>query len=501
MNRRVHDPRNDILLHEDLIVPMHHHDSRMDFLLAQTPDGVKPVDVDTAAELVRKRRYPEVTEVDHVADGPKGLSRRAVLAGGGIGLGALLMPSAQPRYSFAVGTGKQDLLVVIFLRGGMDGLSAVVPVNDPNYYTARRETAVPAGNTFQLNNQFGMNNDLLALKPIWDARQMAIVVGAGNPTLTRSHFEDQKVCEQGNAPANLRSGWVARHLASNSAPHGTFRAVSMGTHVSISLTTTAFDVVALSEIKEFDIKGGPDVRPRMMGSLSAMYRNARGVAEQESRLLMRAIEQLGPERAKEDDGKVYVPANGAVYPTVSDDRNVKPGDAMFGRGMRDIARLARAGVGLECATIDLDEWDMHVKMGETSAWEPLGWWRRKARILAQGIAALRTDLGPLWNSTTVVVMSEFGRRVAANGALGTDHGHGNALFVLGGGINGGIYGTQPLLTRDNMAPAMGEDVPITTDYRQVLNEVVTKRLLNSNTAQVFPGWTAQPPLGLAKPIP
>ncbi|GAB3708015.1 DUF1501 domain-containing protein [Mariniluteicoccus flavus] len=476
MHRPVHDPRHDLPLHDDVITPMHHHIEGRDFLMAHDERGARPVTVDAAVELARTRRVPQVSEVDHVADGPRHIKRRSVLAAGGVGLGAMLMPHTAPRMSFASTPGNRDLLVVVFLRGGFDGLSAVVPVGDPAYYAARPDIGVRPEQTFALNGAFGMNKNFSALKPLWDRRQVAVVVGAGNRALTRSHFEDQISCELA-APASQRSGWVGRHLATSSAQHGTFRAISVGGQVALSLTTTAFDTLAMSGLKEFDIYSWGALRPRMVGSLSALYANAGGIAVEQSRLLVSAINELAAQREV-----AYAPANGAAYK-----------DNDFARGLRDVAQMAKAGVGLEAVTIDLNDWDMHRGLGRAEV--ATDWYSRMATTLSEGVAAFAADLGTLWNSTTVVMMSEFGRRVAQNGDLGLDHGHVNTLWVMGGGINGGVYGTQPSLAAGNLVQG---DVPITTDYRTVLAEVVAKRLLNTKTAEVFPGWTTTAPLGVAR---
>ncbi|NNG18043.1 DUF1501 domain-containing protein [Naumannella sp. ID2617S] len=477
MRRPIHAPANDLGLHEDVLTPMHHHQPGKDFLLAHDDDGVRPVTVDQAVELARARRSPGVDEVDQLPDGPRGIRRRSLLAAGSVGLGAMLMPSAGPRLSFAATPGNRDLLVVVFLRGGFDGLSAVVPVADPAYYAARPGIGVRPEHTFALDSRFGMNQNLAPLKPLWDARQLAVVVGAGNPGVTRSHFDDQVSCELA-APANQRTGWIARHLALASAELGTFRAISIGGQVALSLTTTAFDTLAMSGVKEFDLYSWGALRPRMMGSLSALYANSGGFEVEQSRLLMSAIDRLGALREQ-----TYVPAGGAVYEA-----------NRFATGLRDIAQLAKAEIGLEAVTIDSQDWDMHRGLGRADV--ATDWFARQATELSRALAAFATDLGPRWNSTTVVLISEFGRRVTQNGDLGVDHGHGNTLWLLGGGINGGVFGSQPALAAANLQQGA---VPITTDYRTVLAEVISKRLGNTRTGEVFPGWSSTAtPLGVAR---
>lgn len=474
MARRVLDPRNEVVLRDDLITPMHHHVPGQDFLLARTQEGHQRVSVAQATALAHQANTtPGVHEVDQ--ESGRGFSRRMFIRSGTIGAGALAMSAAYPRMSFAAGA--KDLLVVVFLRGGIDGLSAVVPVTDSAYYNARPTIAVKPENTFALNASFGMNNNMAALKPLWDARQVAIVLGTGNLKVTRSHFEDQVSCEQA-APAVQRSGWIGRHLATSSSTQGTFRAISMGDQVALSMTTTAFDTVAMSSVAEFDVYTWTNLRSNILSSISKMFASASGEAQERAMLTIKAVNELSTVREA-----TYTPSGGAVYP-----------DHPFGNGMKDIARMAKAGVGMEAATIDFNDWDMHNRLG--LATNPGDWFSRQSRTLAETLAAFATDMGTRWATTTVVLMSEFGRRVAQNGDLGLDHGHGNVFWALGGGINGGIYGTQPSLTSSNLVQG---DVPITTDYRQPLSEIVSRRLSNgANLGQVFPGFTAGTSLGVAK---
>lgn len=474
MFSRILDPRAEVVLRDDLITPMHHHTPGKDFLVAQTADGPRRVSVNEATRIVAAAdSTPGVHDVDRV-DGSR-FSRRNFLRSGTIGAGALAVSAMTPRMSFAAGA--QDLLVVCFLRGGIDGLSAIVPVTDSAYYNARPNIAVRPEETFALNANFGMNRNMDALKPLWDARQLAVVLGSGNPSITRSHFEDQTACEQA-APAAQRSGWIGRHLASSSSAAGTFRAIAMGERVAISLTTTAFETVAMSSVSEFDIYAWEGIKTPLLRSLDEMYAHAGGIARDQAHLTISAINSLAEVR-----NTPYTPQNGAEYP-----------DHSFARGLKDIARMAKANVGLEAATVDFSDWDMHYGLGVAS--NPNDWFARNSRLLAQGLAAFARDLGSKWGTTTVVLMSEFGRRVEQNGDWGADHGHGNVLWALGGGIAGGVYGSQPSLSDGNLI--MG-DVPLTTDYRLPLAEIVTKRLGNgSSLGQVFPGYTPGAFLGVAR---
>lgn len=480
--------RHDALLAEDVIIPIHHHDERRDHFLASTPQGFRPVSpaeadvIGSECSLIK-----DVQDAPIADDGPKnvgGLRRRQVIGGAGAGLGMLLAQSAMPRMAFAAeadaasgaggAAGADHTLVCIFLRGGIDGLSTVVPVDDKNYYSARPKTAIPADKTWELGSSgYGMNATFAALKPMWEAKDLALVLGAGSPAVTRSHFDDMDRMElaQGSAPAQVRSGWIARHLASSSTPGGTFRAITIGSQVATALTTNAFETLAMTEIKAFDILGWQAQRPQLLATLDALYGAAGGPVAAAAEATMSAVTGLADLRSGE-----YTPANGAAYPQTP-----------FGRGLRDIARIIKAGKGLQAACVDLGGWDHHASM--SPAFTGL------STQLSEGLAAFRADLGEAWGRTSVVAMSEFGRRVKENGTAGTDHGHGNVMLFAGGGVKGGVYGDQPELSEDNLE--LGEDVPIKHDYRAGLSDLITERLGNGgNLGTIFPGYEQSKPLGL-----
>ncbi|MGC3992913.1 MAG: DUF1501 domain-containing protein [Propionicimonas sp.] len=468
--------RGEALLHEDLITPLHHHDESQNRLLA-TLDGqtrvVTPRQANDLVATLRPNRRVDDPTVEHVPTGPR-LGRRGLFRGSLIGLGGLLAASAAPRYSFAAGTGG-DLLVCIFLRGGFDGLAALGLPNDSYYGTLRGTTRVSTG--LALSSDYVLNPNFSAINDIWNDGQLAVVVGSGHPDVQRSHFEDQDLCERA-AKANVRSGWIGRHIASSSSASGTFRGITIGDRVVLSLTTNAYQSIAMSSVDSFTLESAWNDGDRLVTDLGAIYGDAGGVLATQAQATLTAVQSLGTVRSQ-----AYAPANGASYP-----------DTTWGKGLKDIARLAKADLGMEVACIDYGGWDMHQNIGRPG--DADGAFSTLARDFSKGLAAFRTDLGSRWNSVTVVTMSEFGRRAEVNGDGGSDHGHGNLMFLMGGSIKGGtVYGSMPTsLSPDNLTDG---DVPITTDYRQALSEIVSKRLGNSNLDQVFPGFTPGPALGVA----
>lgn len=471
--------RGSALLHEDVVTPVHHHDEAQDAMLVEV-DGTSRTMSGCEADSYVTQRYdlPELTEVEHVDGGPRFVKRRHVLAGAAAGFGALLTATSMPRYAFAApAAGRpQGLLVCVFMRGGFDGLSAVVPVNDPAYYAARKTIAVPAGRTLPLDGTWGLSTHMRALKPLWDAGELAIIQGAGSPEVSRSHFADQVTVERA-APASVRSGWLGRYLQAASADTGTFRGVSVGSSTVLSLTTKALETVAVSSIDAFDLTvwGSERLRSHVRTAINEMYRGAGGEVQMTASATMDAAEQLQQVRASQ-------PRAGSGYPT-----------STWGKGLAEIARMAKSGAGIEVACIDIGDWDMHAGLGAAS--DEQAWFARRARDFAEGLAAFRQDLGGMWDSTTVVTMSEFGRRVAENGGGGVDHGQGNTMFVMGGTVRGGrVLGTVPSLEAANLS--LG-DVPITLDYRQALSEIVSARLGGgADLGAVFPGFTPGKPLGI-----
>lgn len=468
--------RGEALLHEDLITPLHHHDESHNRLLA-TVEGttrvVTPPQANELATTLRPNQRIDDPAVQHAPSGPR-VGRRGLFRGSLIGLGGLLAASAAPRYSFAAESGR-DLLVCVFLRGGFDGLAAVGMPDDSYYNSLRGSTRVTDGTGFALTSRYVMNKNFSALKGIWDDNELAVVLGSGHPDVQRSHFEDQDLCERA-AKANVRSGWIGRHIASSSTASGTFRGITIGDRVVLSLTTNAYQSLAMSSVDSFQLNSAWNDGDRLVRDLGRIYSDAGGALATQAKATLDAVTSLTTIREQK-----YSPAHGASYP-----------DSNWGKGLKDIARLAKAGLGMEVACIDYGGWDMHQNIGTPGG----GQFASLASDFAKGIAAFRTDLGTMWNKVTVVTMSEFGRRVEVNGDGGTDHGHGNLMFLMGGGIHGGtVYGSMP----DSLAPKnlTEGDVPITTDYRQALSEVVRKRLNNDNLDQVFPGFTPGTALGVA----
>jgi uncharacterized protein (DUF1501 family) len=369
---------------------------------------------------------------------------------------------------------KGDTLVCIFQRGGMDGLNAVVPHGEKAYYAARDALAVPqpkvgdARAAIDLDGFFGLHPNLRPFKEIFDAKQLAIVHAAGSPDPSHSHFDAMDFMERGTPGEKaIPTGWLARHLQSaateNKSP---FRAVGMGAMLQASLRGPV-PATALQSIAQFHLNGNAQEIAKFQSSLASLYQG-NDFLDVEGTQSLDAINMLAKVTAA-----TYTPANGAKYP-----------DGNYGKALMAVAQLIKSDLGVEIACVDLGGWDTHAGQGGVDGGE-------LPQLLAefsQGIHAFTADMGDRMRNITLVSMSEFGRRLQENNSKGTDHGHGNVMFVLGGGIQGGkVYGDWPGLEKNQLyGPG---DLNVTTDFRDVLGEIVKNRLGNSNLAAVFPSYT------------
>ncbi len=381
----------------------------------------------------------------------------------------------------------QPVLVSIFLRGGADVLNLIPPiggVDRSHYEAARTEIRVPAAEALPLGNEpFGLHPAAERLHEIYAAGDLAIVQATGMHADTRSHFEAMSFMERG-APNNkqLGSGWIARHLASApDLPTLTLMpALSMGSSSPQSFATYN-DVIALDSSDGFSFSTGySQWHNAQRQALRRMY--GRG----ESGLHRAGLQALNASDLIElNTAGGYTPASGVEYRGES-----------FGRHMRTIAQMVKLGLGLRAATVDLGGWDTHDDQGSGTG----GYFANLVEILSDGLAAFYADLagsrgGNYLDRVTVVVMSEFGRRLRENGDAGTDHGHGGAMLVIGGKINGGLYGAWPGLASEQLYD--NADLAVTTDYRHILSEILVKQLGNPNLGRVFPDFADYSPLGLA----
>lgn len=403
---------------------------------------------------------------------------------GAVGLSTTLFPDWMPRMAFSASASEQnehtDTMVVIFLRGGIDGLSAVVPYGDGrHYYDARPTQAVAepgnGGNAaLDLDGFFGVHPALAPLMDIYRSNELAIIHATGLTDSTRSHFDAMQFMEYGTpGRKNSTTGWIGRYLETASTQNESpFRAVGMGSMIPTSLRGSVTPL-SLRSIADFHLRGRESELLQAQDALMQLYQieAPQTPLDSQATMVFDTIDML--EQLSADN---YQASNGASYPDDNDG---------FGMGLRQIAQLIKADVGLEVASIDLGGWDTHENQGTQG-----GFFNSQLSVLARGLNAFYTDLQDHMSNVTVITMSEFGRRVAENASAGTDHGHGNFMFLMGGGIQGGhVYADWP-----SLAPELlnNGDLAITTDYRDVLAEVLTQRMSNSAIHEVFPNFTHTP---------
>ncbi|MEO8083848.1 MAG: DUF1501 domain-containing protein [Ardenticatenales bacterium] len=414
------------------------------------------------------------------ASTPTGLTRRALLGGAGA-LGAAVLPGNLPRLAFRTAGSPQrgDTLVVIFQRGGMDGLSAVIPYTEQAYYDKRPKIAFQppkagdAKTVLRLDDQFGLNPAMTGLKRIWDDGQLGVVHATGAPHGSRSHFDAMSLMERGTLGAqSLTTGWLGRHLSSTAQRNRSpFRALGVGSVVPESLRGPE-PAAALQNIADMHLKGNTADIARFQALLEQLWCAGDWFAS-DARSTFDALDLL----AKADPAS-HAPENGAQYPADE-----------LGNGLKQIAQLIKADIGLEVACIDMGGWDTHVNQVYGTGDPTRGMMFNLLTSLDKSIAAFHQDLGRRFDDpgVTLLTMSEFGRRVAQNAGNGTDHGHGSCMFIVSGGVRRQVHTEWPGLTPDALAD--GEDLAITIDYRDVLSEMLTKRLGNPLLYEVFPNYS------------
>jgi uncharacterized protein (DUF1501 family) len=410
------------------------------------------------------------------------ITRRIFLRNSALAVvGTAAVPSFLTRAAFgAVESGSlgNKRLVVIFQRGAADGLNIVVPHGEAQYYAMRPSINIPRKSVIDLNGFFGLHPSLSAFQPLWQQGHLAIVHAAGSPDTTRSHFDAQDFMETGTPGVKAtEDGWLNRSLRNLPAvaqKASAFRAIALGPSLPRILSGSE-PAVAMNNINDFSVGGKNPKASPAANAFEAMYdHSSDSVLHGTGEETFDAVKML----KAADPGK-YTPAAGANYPK-----------GRFGDSLRQLAQLIKANLGVQVAFADIGGWDHHVNEGSTEG--------QLANVLgdfSQSIAAFWTDLGDLGEDTVVVTMSEFGRTARENGNRGTDHGHANVMFVLGGPVKGGkVYGRWPGLADSQLYE--GRDLALTTDFRQVIGEAVARHLGNKNLANVFPGYDNQPALFL-----
>lgn len=388
------------------------------------------------------------------------------------------------------GAFNEEVMLMVFLRGGIDGLNLLPPIDGPDrgfYQTARPNLQVPASGTgaaLPINSQFGLHPSAAPLLDLYQAGHLGIVQAVGMTEANRSHFDAMEFIELGTPGLNSgTSGWLTRHLAtaSNLPTEITMPSVAIGSLQPTSLLGSR-ETIGLDNPDNFTLNTGPyhwrdaqRVALRNLYSLDDTWLHDSGLQALDAADIIE-LNVAGD----------YTPANGALYP-----------EGPFGDHLQVVARMIKLGLGLRIATVDLGGWDTHEGQGDGSG----GFFAGMVDTLSRGLNAFYTDLdgGGVNNHTqrlTVVVQSEFGRRFNENGDRGTDHGHGNLMLLLGGHVNGGLHGIWPGLAPEQLFE--GDDLAVTNDYRRILSEVLIRRFGNNRLGSIFPGYANYQPLNVVQ---
>jgi len=402
-------------------------------------------------------------------------SRRLFLKNAGLGLLALgLPPSFVVRAAEGEKKNRGRILVVVFQRGGMDGLNAVIPFKEPAYYSLRPSIAIPEPasgeeRSIDLDGFYALHPALAPLKSLFDQRRLAIIHATGSPDNTRSHFDAQDYMELGTPGVkNTPDGWLGRCLTKNKDDSTPFRAVALSARLPRILAGSA-RALTMTSVEEFRFRNesfattlqklyATSGDPLMQGGAKSLFEG------------MTVLKQIASS----------IPPATESYP-----------NGRFGASLREISRLIKANIGLEIAFTEIEGWDTHVNEGGAT-----GQMANRLKELAEGLSAFYRDLGDRTEEVVVITLSEFGRTARENGNRGTDHGHANVMFVLGGSVKGGkVYGRWPGLEPEVLYE--GRDLNLTTDFRAVCGEILSRHMGQKDLGRVFPGYKLPArPLGI-----
>lgn len=402
------------------------------------------------------------------------MKRRHLLQAGIASASSLLAVGTQSWFvrsdaQSAISSANPKRLIVIFLRGAVDGLNVVIPYRETAYYEARPTIAIPqpnqTGGSLDLDGQFGLHPALASILPLWQQGSLAFVHSSGSPDPTRSHFDAQDNMERG-APGiqTIHDGWMNRLLGTLSGSNP-IQAVNVG-DVTPRILTGRMPVATLALGRGAASPISLD-KPQVAAAFDRLYTQNDPVSRsyREGRVARKAL-------LADLDAETKMANNGAPLPSG------------FVRDAGRLAQIMTKDPRVVLAFMALGGWDTHVNQGGTQ-----GQLARNLTQLGQGLATLQTRLGSIYQDTTVLVMSEFGRTVQENGNAGTDHGHGNVMWLLGGGVRGGkVYGDWRGLERDRLY--QGRDLAITTDFRDVIAAVLERylHLSDDKLNQILPSY-------------
>ncbi len=391
--------------------------------------------------------------------------------------GSAWFANGMPGIATAHAAATPKSLIVIFQRGGCDGLNVAVPYGDAAYYRLRPTIAIPragqSGGALDLNGFFGLHPAMNALHKLYQQGNVAVFPAVHYPNASLSHFDSEQFIESG-VVSKTSNGWLNRHLEASSNSSG-MRGVSFGTGIDQALRGN-ISVSSFNDLSAFDLDMAATAEQRMTARLQKVYAQSPHLGGGNGVRIQNAGRTLFADLAlvQQLDVKGYAPANGAVYPANT-----------FGTQLRQAAQLIKSGVGLELATVNLGGWDTHNAQGNQ-----VGYQANMLKIFADGIAALYADLGAAMQDVMILTMTEFGRTAEENGSQGTDHGNAACWFAMGGGVRSGVYGQWPGLEKAQLYK--GRYLAHSVDFRDIFGEIASKHLGNTQLASLLPGHSHTP---------
>ncbi|CAN5205391.1 DUF1501 domain-containing protein [soil metagenome] len=400
-----------------------------------------------------------------------GMTRRSILKTAGVATMAGVVTSmfGDVLTSTVYGADNGNVLVVLSLRGGADGLSMVVPHHEAAYYSARPGTAVKKGELLKADSYFGLHPKFAAMLPLWNAKKFAVINSVGLPAPNRSHFEAMEIVEDADPGSSARVGWINRMVGGLAPANDPFEALQLGSALTPTSMFGPAPTLSANNFSDLSLPWADDARMhgRLVKGLKLQYGKRTDTLGHAAMNAMKVSDRSNVFATAAKKG----PANGATYPK-----------GELASALKNAAAAIKTGSGVKAVAVDFGSWDHHTGLNWNVA--------NQIEQLSLNVAAFFTDLGAHADRVTLVTLSEFGRRLQENGAHGVDHGYGSAVLVAGAGLkSSGYYGTWPGL---GLPKQVDGDLAVTTDYRNVIAEILRRRFPLVNTSKVFPGVTYKP---------
>lgn len=451
---------HDILMDETASFVHTHDDSRSAIQISDGTVYGGPTAFADASQRTEVVTCDEMRELESNRS-RSALSRRSILKG--MGVGGVLAVSPLNRYAFAADAAINHTIVMVFLRGGFDGLNAVAPMGDPNYQALRPNLGITDSVLIPIEGStFGLHPALTEFKAMMDAGDMTLIHSTGHPDTSRSHFTKQFLHEAGAASATMRTGWLGRYLASGGGYSDVMRALTIGNTTSFALAHNK-PTLTVSSLRELTIPGADQrAKDRLKDVLNRQWSGLTGSGADSMNQMIEAALTFGS-------------------------LNTSRGGTQLESRLRDVLSIIQTTDRLEVACVDSDGWDTHTNVGQPGS----GYFHNKLRELSSAVGSFWNGLGDAKSRVTMMIVSEFGRTAKSNDALGADHGYGNCMFVVSKGVKSKVVGSWPGLSAGSLS---GGDLDIVNDYRNVVGEILSTKFQvdSARMGTILPDYSYKP---------